>query len=377
MSEDYIAAKRSFMLLACLCLCVCGKQHLSGDTGQVEMEDEVQLAEAEDRLEEEIPLETGCEEFDGGERVVCIPQGRFYMGFPPFDPSGEDSILWEIIEFDKMVKAGGGEHEVYLPAFAIDKYEVTIGEYFAYVSANPGAYVPPPLCENEPLLWSCEPPCDSRTGWGEDGKPLPDGTHGRLSYLDIPMNCINREEAEAYCRWRGGRLPTEEEWERAAKGLIPDRRKLPWGNDPIHGGPFDGEASCSDPRSYPLDEERLDECSLPIWESDIHLVEISQSPGGVWNLNHQVAEWVAGDFLPYPGHDPSLWHWSIDDCRVRGGCHATDGDPDTITYIPIWSRCVDDFILYDPEAPHYAYANFLKTQQRANIVGFRCAYDLP
>ncbi|HEX6273128.1 MAG TPA: formylglycine-generating enzyme family protein, partial [Polyangiaceae bacterium] len=87
-------------------------------------------------------------------------------------------------------------HTVSLSAFSIERTEVTQDQYAACVTE--GA-CDPPSCE-----WDCE-----RT--------------------DYPAGCINLGQAQTYCEWAGRRLPTEAEWEKAARGE--DGAKFPWGNE--------------------------------------------------------------------------------------------------------------------------------------------------
>jgi formylglycine-generating enzyme required for sulfatase activity len=97
----------------------------------------------------------------------------------------------------------GPYHGVSVPAFQIDKYEVTAGEFKGCVAA--GACTEPTV-ENPACTYTEE---KSRN----------------------PVTCVTWRQAKAYCIWAGKRLPTEAEWELAARGT--DGRKYPWGNEPL------------------------------------------------------------------------------------------------------------------------------------------------
>jgi len=119
--------------------------------------------------------------------MVFIPAGEFIMG----SDADKDNIAYP-------------EHRVDLPAFWIDKYEVTNMEF---------------------LEFSVE------TGYmGEGAK---EGQDWRLfatpDKIKNPVAYITWNDAVEYCKWRGKRLPTEEEWEKAARG--PDGNAYPWGNE--------------------------------------------------------------------------------------------------------------------------------------------------
>ena len=101
-----------------------------------------------------------------------------------------------------------------VPAFEIDVTEVTVEAYRRCVEAEDGCSadgVAIPFWSGEPRPW--------RAKWCNWDK------RGRTRH---PMNCVNWYQASAYCRWRKKRLPTEAEWEKAARGT--DGRKYPWGN---------------------------------------------------------------------------------------------------------------------------------------------------
>ncbi len=127
----------------------------------------------------------------GDKRMVCVPAGGFIMGC-------NEALDRDCEEDEKPSRY------VKLDVYCIDKYEVTVAEYAECVGAG-GCVAPDRRF-----------PCN----------------YGREDRAAHPVNCVTWEQANSYCRWRGKRLPTEEEWEKAARGT--DRRVFPWGEAPMN-----------------------------------------------------------------------------------------------------------------------------------------------
>ncbi len=123
-----------------------------------------------------------------GMLMIFIPEGSFEMGSKESNPCAH---------LDELPR-----HSVYLDGFWIDQNEVTNAQYRKCVDAG----------------WCTLPICD----YGES-------TYPEETLEDHPVGCVNWYEASIYCEWIGGQLPTEAQWEKAARGI--DAREYPWGND--------------------------------------------------------------------------------------------------------------------------------------------------
>ena len=139
---------------------------------------------------------------DVPENMAFIPPGEFQMG-------SEDS---EANEDERPV------HNVFLDAFLMDKYPITNAQFQAFIVANPDWRTPDLYGKHISLDF-------------HDGNYLKDWNEGTFPYGkdDHPVIQVSWYAAMAYAEWVGKRLPTEAEWEKAARGGV-EAQKYPWGN---------------------------------------------------------------------------------------------------------------------------------------------------
>ncbi|HRV91256.1 MAG TPA: SUMF1/EgtB/PvdO family nonheme iron enzyme [Anaerolineae bacterium] len=181
---------------------------------------------AEEQIVSENVTEAAAFSSNNSEDMIEIPAGRFLMGSETGEPDESP------------------EHEVYVDAFYMDKYEVSNAEYRACVTAGG--------CTQIEKADSA-----SITGYRDDP-----------TYDNYPALAVTWDQAVAYCQWSGKRLPTEAEWEYAAGG--PDNLTFPWGNE------FVAEYSAAvDDEVQPVDAYATD-----------------NSPFGLRQMAGNVGEWV-------------------------------------------------------------------------------------
>ena len=201
--------------------------------------------------------------------MILIPAGEFTMGTderPKNRPALEAPA-----------------HKVDLPAYYIDAYEVTLGQWIRFVTQS-----------------DYEPEGDWRR-------------FHAIGKEDYPVANVTWEDAQAYAKWAGKRLPTEAEWEKAARG--PEEYAYPWGNkwDPT-------KSNCNE-IGYRNTLE-------------VGQIETDMSPYGVYDMMGNVQEWTSEKIKPYKGspvRGESAFRQGY--VAVRGASYAIKGGS---AYL--WSR---------------------------------------
>ena len=262
--------------------------------------------------------------------MVHIPGGSYYMGSD--DPTAP--------AFEKPA------HQVTLAPYCIDKTEVTVDKYKACsdeghckVAGKENWWAG--ITEHQHKVY--DPVCNINA-FSERGKH--------------PINCVDYDMAEKYCKEQGGRLPTEAEWEFAARG--PDGRKYPWGDDTptavhlnacgtecVAWGTKNGEQLVA---LYKADDGWANTAPVGTFPKGASRYGLDDVVGNVW-------EWVADWYGPYEVKDP-------DEAtkEPKGPAEGTE----RVIRGGAWNGSFEAWV-----HPTYRYKDDPK--MRTHGIGFRCA----
>lgn len=187
----------------------------------------------------------------------------------------------------------GESQHLNLPAFWIDKYEVTIAQYAEFLAAVPGTDEKWDHPDQPPSKTSHKP-----SGWDEYYPAAMEGKvyKGHIITLNTPVLAVDWWDAMAYAKWKGRRLPTEQEWEKAARGS--DGRLYPWGNEVSKAKANTGEDFAATASGGGNIDGFASWCDVDAAASDV-------TPEGVCGLAGNVAEWTSS-FSQHPDFPDQL-----------------------------------------------------------------------
>ncbi|OIR19346.1 serine/threonine-protein kinase pkn1 [mine drainage metagenome] len=240
---------------------------------------------------------------------VLIPAGKFQMG----------------TNLKNADAASHPQHTVQLKAYRIDKYLVTNAQYARFIAAT--GHRPP-------------------SSW-KDGK-IPQGA------ALYPVTMVNWYDATAYSKWAGKRLPTEAEWEKAARGT--DGRRWPWGNE--------------------MDPARLNTYYNVGSASNVNTYSNGVSPYGVYDMAGNVDEWVADDFEPYKGTDAGAEVFQGKMARVQSEEDKTMKVADLVPVNRQYKVLRGGSWKSDPFSTATYHRDYSWPNYASDFYGFRCASNV-
>lgn len=280
--------------------------------------------------------------------MVLIPAGEFLMGSNKIDTTG---LQKEYGFVEPLYLDEHPPHKVLLDAYAIDRFEVTNGQYKKFVQAT-NYREPPQWIQNgynvrdeklrsahiDALRWIAAEyfKLDADTTKMTKEELLAQLENTQRQRDPLPVTGVSWYDAFSYCKWAGKRLPSEKEWEKAARG--PQGFEYPWGNK------WDVKLTNSGER-----DDDAEDAVLPVGSmaGDV-------SPYGLQDMAGNVSEWVDDWYEPYPGSTYKSQAFGGIHKVVRGGGAGLG---------------------------HYALSSFFRASRRAHAdpssmstdVGFRCA----
>lgn len=238
--------------------------------------------------------------FTGGSiEYVSIPAGSFKMG-----STENDTAVWEHSRDEYP------QHSVYLDAFSISKYEITNAQFKAFMDA--GGYTNSAYWSTEGWTWRVTNDVTAPYYWQNGYENCGPG------FPNHPISYIYWYEADAFCRWAGGNLPTEAQWEKAARGTD-SSNCWPW------GAVWDASKCNSGYNVLP---------DTFVHSSPAGFFSAGQSPYGVFDMTGNVLEWCndwyASDYYAAsPSSNPAgpasgtskvyrggSWFFEDNSCRV-------------------------------------------------------------
>lgn len=281
--------------------------------------------------------------------MVLVPAGEFIMGSNKVDTEGLQQRYGLV---KPLYTDEHPQQRVFLKSFYIDRYEVSNQRYKEFTQAakyqepfewsqNGYNLVPErlELSDVDTLRWIASDYFKFDVDTRRLDKPalLRLMTQKRVFHDRLPVAGVMWQDADAYCRWKKKRLPSEAEWEKAARGT--DGFEFPWGNDwnpdVINSG----------------DNTQYEDGIAPVGT-----YPNSKSPYGVYDMAGNVWEWVADDYQAYPGNKEPNPEFGTGKKVLRGGGGGIG---------------------------HYALSQFFRAAGRqasdpramSADVGFRCAQD--
>jgi formylglycine-generating enzyme required for sulfatase activity len=233
--------------------------------------------------------------------MVLIPAGEFIMGSDDVDKEG----LQQRFGMTKIPYMNEHpERKVHLDDYYIDKYEITNEKYKEFTDATG---------HKPPVYWV-----------NGDYAPLPDRQ---------PVVMVSWFDADAYCKWRGKRLPTEAEWEKAVRGT--DGRQYPWGDE--------------------FDQKKANSLGLQGQPTPVGQFPEDVSHYGLFDVVGNVSEWVDDWYKGYPGNQYLDEAFGETNKVARGGSWGGIGHYSFDFYY------------------RASFRNYVKPEFTLNDVGFRCA----